>query len=64
MINTILFIRVHTLPYYKKIGYQEADLSNAENYYSRCLSLPMYPTLSNDEQDIVIELIQNFFKEN
>jgi len=60
----IHYIPVHTLPYYKKRGYQEADLSNAENYYSRCLSLPMYPTLSNDEQDIVIELIQKFFKEN
>ena len=60
----IHYIPVHTLPYYKKIGYQEADLSNADNYYSRCLSLPMYPTLSNDEQAIVIELIQKFFKEN
>ena len=60
----IHYIPVHTLPYYKKRGYQEADLSNAENYYSRCLSLPMYPTLSNDEQAIVIELIQKFFKEN
>jgi UDP-4-amino-4,6-dideoxy-N-acetyl-beta-L-altrosamine transaminase len=60
----IHYIPVHTLPYYKKIGYQEADLSNAENHYSRCLSLPMYPTLSIDEQDIVIDLIHKFFKEN
>jgi UDP-4-amino-4,6-dideoxy-N-acetyl-beta-L-altrosamine transaminase len=56
----IHYIPVHTLPYYKKIGYQSADLQNAENYYSRCISLPMYPTLTNDEQEFVINTVLKF----
>ncbi|GAA4941920.1 UDP-4-amino-4,6-dideoxy-N-acetyl-beta-L-altrosami ne transaminase [Algibacter agarivorans] len=51
----IHYIPVHTLPYYKGIGYGSADLSNSENYYSKCISLPMYPTLTNEEQAFVIE---------
>ena len=56
----IHYIPVHTLPYYKKIGYSGADLCNAENYYSRCISLPIYPTLSNEEQNFVIKQIIQF----
>ena len=48
------------MPYYKNIGYSEADLSNAETYYSKCISLPMYPTLSNEEQNFVIEHVNQF----
>ena len=56
----IHYVPVHTLPYYKKIGYSEADLSNAEVYYSKCISLPMYPTLSNEEQRYVVNQILEF----
>ena len=51
----IHYIPVHTLPYYKEIGYKSADLSNSEAYYSKCISLPMYPTLTDEEQAFVIE---------
>ena len=56
----IHYVPVHTMPYYKNIGYLYADLSHAEKYYSRCISLPMYPTLSNEEQEFVIEQINQF----
>ncbi len=56
----IHYIPVHTLPYYQEIGYGSADLSNAENYYKQCISLPMYPTLSKEEQDFVIEKVLAF----
>ena len=58
----IHYIPIHLLPYYKKIGYGDADLENAENYYSGCLSLPMYPSLTNDEQEYVIEKVLGFVK--
>ena len=51
------------MPYYKNLGITNSSLINAENYYSRCISLPMYPTLTNEEQDYVIESILNFFNE-
>ena len=59
----IHYIPVHKLPYYKKIGYETADLKNAENYYSKCISLPMYPSLTNEEQGFVIEKVLNFYNE-
>jgi UDP-4-amino-4,6-dideoxy-N-acetyl-beta-L-altrosamine transaminase len=56
----IHYIPVHTLPYYKEIGYDTADLSNAENYYSNCISLPMYPSLNHEEQELVINKVLEY----
>ena len=54
------YIPVHTLPYYKK-NYGEQSFPIAEAYYSRCLSLPMYPSLSEVEQDYVIYKLKEFY---
>lgn len=56
----IHYIPVHTLPYYKRIGYSEADLKISEDYYSRCISLPMYPSLTEEEQEFVIHKVLTF----
>jgi len=56
----IHYIPVHTLPYYKQIDYSGANLSNSENYYSKCISLPMYPSLTDKEQVFVIEKVLSF----
>lgn len=58
----IHYIPVHTLPYYKTIGYGHAHLNHSENYYSKCISLPMYPSLSNDEQVFVIDKVLSYCK--
>jgi len=60
--SQIHYIPVHTLPYYKAIGYTDADLSNSENYYSKCLSLPMYPSLTDNEQDLVINKVMGYYE--
>lgn len=57
----IHYIPLHTLPYYKEIGYEKAHLTNAENYYEKCLSLPMFPTLSNEEHKFVIDTVLEFY---
>jgi UDP-4-amino-4,6-dideoxy-N-acetyl-beta-L-altrosamine transaminase len=54
------YIPVHTLPYYQQLGWQEGDFPVAENYYHHCLSLPMFPTLENEEQQYVIDRIVEF----
>lgn len=59
--SQIHYIPVHTLPYYKQIGYDDADLSNSETYYSKCISLPMYPNLTNEEVDFVIDIVLRKF---
>ncbi len=50
------------MPYYKQFGWKIGDLPNAEKYYTHCLSLPMYPSLSNEEQQFVINTINNFYE--
>ena len=48
------YIPVHMQPYYKKMGWKEGDFPVAESYYNRCLSLPIYSSLTNEEQQFVI----------
>lgn len=57
----IHYIPVHLMPYYKCLGWKENDLTNAETYYSRCISIPMFPSLSNDSINTVIEQIKLFY---
>ncbi|MGZ5243962.1 MAG: UDP-4-amino-4,6-dideoxy-N-acetyl-beta-L-altrosamine transaminase [Bacteroidia bacterium] len=54
------YIPVHLMPYYKQFGWKKGDFPIAESYYENCLSLPMYPSLTNEEQDYVIESVLNF----
>ncbi|MEI8278342.1 MAG: UDP-4-amino-4,6-dideoxy-N-acetyl-beta-L-altrosamine transaminase [Bacteroidota bacterium] len=54
------YIPVHTMPYYKQLGFKVGDFPNSEMYYAHCLSLPMYPTLSIDEQQFVIDKVLEF----
>lgn len=61
--SQIHYIPLHTFPYYKNIGYHNADLKNAENYYSKCISLPMYPSLTDAEQKLVIAKVVEFINE-
>lgn len=56
------YVPTHLMPYYKQQGFKEGDYPNAEKYYSRCLSLPMYPTLQDKEQNYVIETICKYYK--
>ncbi|MFT6981251.1 MAG: UDP-4-amino-4,6-dideoxy-N-acetyl-beta-L-altrosamine transaminase [Crocinitomicaceae bacterium] len=57
----IHYIPVHLMPFYKSDGWKEGDFVNAETYYSRCISLPMFPTLEQDEQQFVIDKIKEFY---
>lgn len=54
------YIPVHLLNYYKQFGWKVGDFPMAENYYKHCLSLPMYPSLTDKEQDFVIEKVLEF----
>lgn len=55
------YIPVHTQPYYQQLGHKVGDYPVAEDYYSRAISIPMYSTLTNEEQDYVIKCIREFF---
>jgi len=57
----IHYIPCHLMPYYKKLGWKEGDMQQAEIYYKHCISLPMYPTLTDEEQQFVINSINNYY---
>lgn len=48
------YIPVYKHPYYQKIGYKDVYCENAENLYERLISLPLYPLLTNSQQDEII----------
>ncbi|RDV16475.1 UDP-4-amino-4,6-dideoxy-N-acetyl-beta-L-altrosamine transaminase [Pontibacter diazotrophicus] len=54
------YIPVHTMPYYRSLGHSKGDYPEAEQYYSECLSLPMYPSLTQEEQAFVIDKVKEF----
>ncbi|NPA38134.1 MAG: UDP-4-amino-4,6-dideoxy-N-acetyl-beta-L-altrosamine transaminase [Chlorobi bacterium] len=55
------YIPVHLQPFYRNKGWKKGDLPVAESYYEKALSLPMYPSLTDEEQDFVIEKIKEFY---
>ena len=52
------YIPVYKHPYYQKNGYERVCCKNAEQYYANAISIPMYPLLSKEEQEYVIETIK------
>lgn len=56
------YIPVHTMPYYQELGWKNGDFPRAEAYYNGCLSLPMFPDLSDEEQQYVIDCVQEFVR--
>lgn len=55
------YIPVHLMPYYQRLGYKLGDFPFAEEYYSGCLSIPMFPSLTNEQQNKVIAKIHEFY---
>ncbi|OES46059.1 UDP-4-amino-4,6-dideoxy-N-acetyl-beta-L-altrosamine transaminase [Domibacillus iocasae] len=45
------YIPVHTLPYYQELGYQKGSMPHAEKLYEEIISLPLFPSMT--EQDII-----------
>ena len=54
------YVPLHLTPYYRQLGNKEGDQPVMEEYYKHCLSLPMYPTLTDEEQEYVIAKIKEF----
>ena len=52
------YIPLHTQPYYAKMGFQQGDLVNAENYYQGAISLPLFYDLTDEMQDDVVRALQ------
>ena len=52
------YIPVHTQPYYRKLGFREGDFPEAERYSAEAITLPMFPELSESDQDRVVHSLE------
>lgn len=57
------YLPVHLQPYYRRIGFAAGQFPEAEAYATEAISLPLYPTLTEAEQDQVIRLIRRQWRE-
>lgn len=57
----VQYFPVHLQPYYQKL-YGRQTLAGAEAYYARCLSLPLFPAMSDDDVARVVETVANVLK--
>ena len=58
------YIPVHRMPYYEGLGWRAGDFPRVEEYYAHCLSIPLFPTLTDEEQDYVVACITDFLTRN
>ncbi|ROL81909.1 UDP-4-amino-4,6-dideoxy-N-acetyl-beta-L-altrosamine transaminase [Pseudomonas protegens] len=57
------YIPVHLQPYYQALGFAQGDFPEAEHYYAEAISLPIYPGLSDSEQDYVVQQVRRWIQE-
>jgi UDP-4-amino-4,6-dideoxy-N-acetyl-beta-L-altrosamine transaminase len=52
------YIPIYKQPYFQSMGFSKNLCLNAENYYQQAITLPLYPELSDSEQNFVIEKLK------
>lgn len=53
------YMPVHLHPYYQqRFSFREGDFPVAERFYEQAISLPLYPDLSDEEQDLVVNTLE------
>lgn len=60
------YIPVYSFPYYQELGYKPGACPNAEKMYERIVSIPLYYSLTDEQQDKVIEAVRkviDYYKE-
>lgn len=57
----VLYIPVYQQPYYRKLGFEAGYCPVAEDYYNRMLTIPMYATLTPEDQATVISRLGAVF---
>lgn len=51
------YIPIHLQPYYRDLGFASGDFPEAERYYRQAITLPLYPDLSEAQQDRVVAVL-------
>ena len=59
ILTQVHYMPVTSHPYYMSLGYKTCNYRNSVDYYNKCLSLPLYYSLTNDDQSKVIKLLKS-----
>lgn len=51
------YIPIHTQPYYARLGFRRGDFPASERYYSRAISLPLFPAMTEEQQSFVVRTL-------
>ena len=64
--NNGIITQIHYIPLYRhpfhSANHKHSDFPGAEDYFSRCLSLPMFPDITDQEQNLVVKTLEEFLK--
>lgn len=52
------YIPVHMQPHYERMGFEPADFPQAQIYYKEAISIPMFQTMTDEQQDEVIAALR------
>jgi len=55
------YLPVHLQPYYRRLGFSVGQFPEAEAHASEAITLPMYPTLTEVDQDQVIRIMRRLW---
>lgn len=56
------YIPVHTQPYYQNLGFKYGDFPVSEKYYKEAFTLPLYYSLTDEQQDYVVSALKEVLK--
>lgn len=56
------YIPIHTQPYYLQFGFSKGDFPNSEAYYSRSISIPLFPAMTIEEQDKIVAMLRKLLQ--
>jgi UDP-4-amino-4,6-dideoxy-N-acetyl-beta-L-altrosamine transaminase len=56
------YIPVHTQPWYQKLGFETGQFPKAEQYYREAITLPLFPSMTNDEQNEVVRSLEEILQ--
>jgi UDP-4-amino-4,6-dideoxy-N-acetyl-beta-L-altrosamine transaminase len=51
------YIPIHTQPYYLQFGFKVGDFPNSESYYNKAISIPLFPKMTVEQQDEVLNVM-------
>ena len=51
------YIPVHTHPYFQRMGFKSGDFPESEKYYSESMSLPIFQTMTEVQQELVVNAL-------